>query len=168
MGAETMAKLLQRPWFAMNSSGLTGSGTGVVARVSSSRRAIDDVDDDRAPPPTLAERERASFATLRATHLDAALTALDARLGGCRCRPLARTSPPALQRARVAARRIRKRRAPELLGRILAVGQHRDVRVRGGAGLALVGRLACRPEMCAQQSVVHRSGEKVCMAVISH
>ena len=41
------------------------------SRVSSSRRAIDDVDDDRAPPPTLAERERASFATLRATHLDA-------------------------------------------------------------------------------------------------
>ena len=39
----------------------------------------------------------------RATHLDAALTALDARPGGCRCRPLARTSPPALQLAHVAS-----------------------------------------------------------------
>ena len=39
----------------------------------------------------------------RDTHLDAALTALDARPGGCRCRPLARTSPPALQLAHVAS-----------------------------------------------------------------
>ena len=38
----------------------------------------------------------------RATHLDAALTALDARPGGCRCRPLARTSPPALPLASLA------------------------------------------------------------------
>ena len=39
----------------------------------------------------------------RDTHLDAALTALDARPGGCRCRPLARTSPPALQLVHVAS-----------------------------------------------------------------
>ena len=41
------------------------------ARLVVSPRAIARADDDRAPAPTLAERERAPFATLRATHLDA-------------------------------------------------------------------------------------------------